>query len=83
MKRWLISKIPMWILRYLVKKNYRLHQASHNPDEWYWADLELNCRGFQVIFGPEKPVGVPEWLAKKHVRSYKGRLIIDEEDKDD
>lgn len=41
MKQWLISKIPTWVLRYLVRRNWRLRQASRLLDEWYWADLEL------------------------------------------
>lgn len=35
------SKIPTWVLKYLVKRNMRLRQAGHLPDKWYWADLEL------------------------------------------
>ncbi len=43
--RWLISKIPTWVLRYLVKRDWRLRQAGRKPDKWYWADLKLFLRG--------------------------------------
>ncbi len=38
----------VWILGRLVWKNYRLRQAGVLPDEWYWADLALFKRGYQV-----------------------------------
>ena len=66
MKQWLISKIPTWFLHYWVWRNWRLVCSGH-PRYAYCieADVELNCRGLQVVFGPEKPFGVPEWLAKE------------------
>ncbi len=77
--RWLISKIPMWFLRYLVWRNYRLYLAGHSRNILlYWGQIELYWRELQIglgckpvprkppfILGPEKPVGVPEWLAKE------------------
>ncbi len=86
MKQWLISKIPTWILRYLIWRNYRLYRAGHSRNMLqYWAEVELWWREAQIrmgckpvprnpplfihkykeriILSPEKPVGVPEWLA--------------------
>ena len=83
MKRWLISKIPTWVLRYLVKKDWRLRQTGRKSDKWCWANLALFLRDVYLCpdcyndidfaedcpyctsLGPEKPVGVPEWLATK------------------
>ncbi len=79
---WVRSKIPTWFLIYLVSRNYRLRQAGHKRDKWYWADLEISRRDvtlcpncfnqidfaercpfcYPPVLGPEKPVGVPEWL---------------------
>ena len=36
--------MPTWVLRMLVKCNFRLREAHLLPDEWYWADLELFTR---------------------------------------
>ena len=44
MRQWLISKIPTWVLRLLIKRNYRLRGAVLLSDEWYWADLVLAGR---------------------------------------
>jgi len=44
MKQWLISKIPTWILSYLVKRDSILRQRGCKPDVWYWADIELWSR---------------------------------------
>lgn len=102
MKQWLISKIPTWILKYLVKRDWRLRQAGLRPDKWHWADHTLFLRdvylcpdcyndiGFSAecslchpsILGPEKPVGVPEWLGTKP-ESYGYENEPEEGDKDD
>ncbi|KKK56050.1 hypothetical protein LCGC14_3068410 [marine sediment metagenome] len=64
MKKWLISKIPTWVLRYLVWRNHRLYNAGHSRNILrYWAAVEL-ARREPPVLGPEKPVGFPEWLAK-------------------
>jgi len=77
MKQWLISKIPTWILKILVWRNYNFRQKGLVPDQWYWADIELAIRGDKIGFvhkykerliisGPKKPVGIPEYLGKEH-----------------
>ncbi len=65
------SKIPTWFLRYLVWRNWRLVRSGHpRYASVSWTDLELAIRRHQigfvykykgrfVVFGPEKPVGVP------------------------
>ncbi len=54
--RWLInklshdrvrSKIPTWVLRYLVNRNFHRRHGVH-PDKCYWADLELCLRGILI-----------------------------------
>ena len=80
MRQWLISKIPTWALRYLGWRNVRMALSGHPRKTLfsYWADMELDWRELQIslgckpvprkppfILGPEKPTGVPEWLAKE------------------
>ena len=43
-EQWLISKIPTWLLLYLVKRDFHLRQTGRKPDKWYWADLEISRR---------------------------------------
>ncbi len=40
-----IKMIPCFILKLLIKRNYRLRELGRLPDEWYWADIELMHRG--------------------------------------
>ena len=76
MKQWLISKIPTWVLRHLVNRNFRRRNGVY-PDKPYWADLELCLCGILICpycykdikRGEQKhltcwPVGFPEWLAE-------------------
>ncbi len=91
MKQWLISKIPTWFLHYMVWRNLRLFCSGHPRYAFIiWADCEINWRELQIslgckpvprkppfILGPEKPVGVPEWLLTNS-KSYgyeDGRLL--------
>ena len=94
MKQWIISIIPTGVLRYLVKRDWRLRQASHKSDKWYWADLELFLRN--VYLCPDcyndidfaetcpycNPVGVPEWLIT-NPKSYGYEDEPEKRDKDD
>lgn len=38
--------IPTFILKWLVRKNFANREAGGRPNKWYWADLELLCRGW-------------------------------------
>lgn len=92
--RWLISKIPTGVLKYLSWRNIRISLAGHPRNNFsYWADIELGWRKLEtrlgykgiprdmpyhiheykkrlvITVGPEKPVGIPEWLGKDH-KSY-------------
>lgn len=42
----LAKLIPTFILVALTKRNYKLRKQHKLPDRWYWADLELLCRGY-------------------------------------
>ncbi len=61
MNEWLISKIPMWTLRYLGWRNVRMALAGHPRKTLfsYWADMELDWRELQISLGckpvPRKP----------------------------
>ena len=92
MKQWLISKIPMWVLRYLSWRNAHIYLAGHHYRTlfFYWADLEVSWRQVQITLRckpvprcpPKKPVGVPEWLANEP-ESYGYKDEPEEGDKDD
>ncbi len=67
MKQWLISKIPAWVLRYWVWRNWRLVCSGHPRYAFcIQADIELAVRGHTISYtlGPENPVGVPEWITE-------------------
>ncbi len=59
MRNWLIIKMPIWLLRYFMWRNLRLHFAGHFRNRLdYWADIEFYWRTLPLRLGPENPVGV-------------------------
>jgi len=55
--KWLIAKL---ILYPLVYRNYRLRQEGKRPDEWYWADMNLNRWDFFERDGSKFPHTLPD-----------------------
>ena len=52
MKRilWAIAWVPFhYVLKPLIKRNYRLRRAGLLPDEWYWAARIAAKMGYYVI----------------------------------
>jgi len=39
------KKLPIFVLRLLVKRDLNLRAEGKRPDKWYWADEELIKRG--------------------------------------
>ena len=66
MRQWLISKIPTWVLRCLVWRNFRLHRG------WDWADIELGWRKLEIRLGYKV---FPKQMSYR-IHEYKNRLVI-------